>query len=299
MAIRGNQLMAGTVYSAQLATDAGILLTQLAKGADVILRDGTVAMIADFDAGGFAVKGLAEVTALTPNDYAATVGYVKNRIDAVTAPLQYKGPFDASVGSFPSDVTIGFFYVTTVAGTIGGKVLSIGDMIIANKTVVGATTAADFDEIDNQQVVTSVAGKVGTVTLEVADIVGLQTALDGKAALVHTHAIADVTGLQDALDSKSAVGHVHTISDVTGLQTALDTLQSAIKFVDDETPTGAIDGVNTTFTLAHTPTAGFVLFFNGVRAKASTYSVTGDVLTMVAAPANTPEVDDITVQYRW
>ena len=62
----------------------------------------------------------------------------------------------------------------------------------------------------------------------IADVAGLQTALDGKqvagsyAAAAHGHAIADVTGLQTALDGKAAASHTHAISDVTGLQTALD-----------------------------------------------------------------------------
>ena len=34
--------------------------------------------------------------------------------------------------------------------------------------------------------------------------------------------IADITGLQDALDGKAAVDHTHLISQVQGLQTALD-----------------------------------------------------------------------------
>ena len=46
---------------------------------------------------------------------------------------------------------------------------------------------------------------------------------DIRYALVgHGHAIADVTGLQPALDGKSNVGHGHIISEVAGLQTALD-----------------------------------------------------------------------------
>jgi len=56
----------------------------------------------------------------------------------------------------------------------------------------------------------------------IADVTGLQAALDGKAATVHTHAISDVTGLQTALDGKADVTHTHIIADVTGLQTALD-----------------------------------------------------------------------------
>jgi hypothetical protein len=51
--------------------------------------------------------------------------------------------------------------------------------------------------------------------------------------LPHTHAVADVTGLQTALDGKQASGsyaaasHGHAISDVTGLQTALDGKQAS------------------------------------------------------------------------
>lgn len=42
-----------------------------------------------------------------------------------------------------------------------------------------------------------------------------------KANLQHTHAIADVTGLQDALNGKANTVHTHTTAQVTGLDTAL------------------------------------------------------------------------------
>ena len=97
--------------------------------------------------------------------------------------------------------------------------------------------------------VSSVAGRTGAVTLGKSDVglgnvdntsdaskpvsTAMQNALDGKAAASHTHTIADVTGLQTALDGKQASGsyasatHGHSISDVTGLQTALDGKQAA------------------------------------------------------------------------
>jgi hypothetical protein len=53
------------------------------------------------------------------------------------------------------------------------------------------------------------------------------------AAASHSHVIADVTGLQTALDGKAAASHSHAISDVTGLQTALDN-----KLDDSEVGTG-------------------------------------------------------------
>ena len=40
----------------------------------------------------------------------------------------------------------------------------------------------------------------------------LKTAVDGKAAASHTHAISNVTGLQSALDGKAASNHTHNYS---------------------------------------------------------------------------------------
>jgi hypothetical protein len=62
----------------------------------------------------------------------------------------------------------------------------------------------------------------------VANVTGLQAALDAKAAASHVHTIANVTGLQTALDGKQASGsyaaavHTHAIADITSLQTSLN-----------------------------------------------------------------------------
>jgi hypothetical protein len=58
----------------------------------------------------------------------------------------------------------------------------------------------------------------------IADVTGLQAALNGKAPLVHTHSIANVTGLQAVLDGKAPLAHTHVIADVLGLQTILNDL---------------------------------------------------------------------------
>lgn len=44
----------------------------------------------------------------------------------------------------------------------------------------------------------------------------------GISAIGHTHTIANVSGLQTALDSKASTSHTHAIADTTCLQTALD-----------------------------------------------------------------------------
>jgi hypothetical protein len=66
------------------------------------------------------------------------------------------------------------------------------------------------------------------LTLAIADITGLQTALDGKAAAAHVHAIANVTGLQTALDGKSATGHSHVMASITDLAAALALKQAVV-----------------------------------------------------------------------
>lgn len=49
-----------------------------------------------------------------------------------------------------------------------------------------------------------------------------QSALNGKANILHGHAISDVSGLQTALDGKAPTSHSHAISDVTNLQSSLN-----------------------------------------------------------------------------
>ena len=64
--------------------------------------------------------------------------------------------------------------------------------------------------------VDSVAGKTGVITLDTNDINGLSTALSGKAASTHTHAINDVTGLQTALDGKASASTLSTLTTNVG-----------------------------------------------------------------------------------
>jgi len=57
---------------------------------------------------------------------AETVKTLKGLIDGMSNGLQYKGPFDASAGSWPTDPSQGDFYKVSVAGTVGGVDLNVG-----------------------------------------------------------------------------------------------------------------------------------------------------------------------------
>lgn len=86
----------------------------------------------------------------------------------------------------------------------------------------------------NQDLLNSTTYSPIVHTHTIAQINGLQTALDNKSSSTHKHEIADVDTLQTALDSKASAvaltnlrtafeGHTHEISQVTGLQDILDT----------------------------------------------------------------------------
>lgn len=132
--------------------------------------------------------------------------------------------------------------VTGLDTALAGKAASVHTHVIADTS--GLQTALDGKQPLDADL-TAIAALTGTTGLlrksalntwlldtasyaavvhahAIADVTGLQTALDGKAATAHSHTIANVTGLQSALDGKTNVGHAHAISDVTGLQAALD-----------------------------------------------------------------------------
>jgi hypothetical protein len=74
--------------------------------------------------------------------------------------------------------------------------------------------------------------------------------------------------------------------DAAGRVTAAANGSSATMFVDNETPSGTINGVNDTFTLAFTPVVGSEhLFKNGLRMKSGVsndYTISGATITFNA-----------------
>ena len=71
-------------------------------------------------------------------------------------------------------------------------------------------------------------------------------------------------------------------------------------FVDNETPTGDLDGVDVTYTLANTPSpaASLKVYLNGVRQNeggSNDYTLSGSTITFASAPIST---DVILADYR-
>jgi hypothetical protein len=81
----------------------------------------------------------------------AVADYVQNKTSSLASGLIYKGVFDASTSTLPSTVKQGDFYKISVAGTIGGVDLQVGDMLISNTTKTTGVVITDFDKIDNTE----------------------------------------------------------------------------------------------------------------------------------------------------
>ncbi|MCP5115899.1 MAG: hypothetical protein GY953_34155 [bacterium] len=132
--------------------------------------------------------------------------------------------------------------------------------------------------------------------------------------------MADVTGLIDALNIRPTKGITYVPSraaviGATGeLEAAAGTLGDCIhvdgstgpcgpgvSYVDGETPTGAIDGINTSFTLAGTPNpaASIKLSRNGMlQSQGVDFTIAGNSITFLAGAIPQPG-DGLRASYRF
>lgn len=225
---------AATVHGHTISDVTGL---QAALDAKATPADVTAAVTAVIDAAPAALDTL--------NELAAALGDDANFASTVTTALAGKA---AAVHSH------GISDVTGLQTALDGKAaaththtsseVGLGNVPNVNATQrsshTGSQTASTISDFTTAAAaaapVQSVAGKTGTVTLAKGDV-GLgnvdntsdankpvssatQTALNGKAAAVHTHAIADVTSLQTQLDYRvsSAVPFTENHTDARGSQ---------------------------------------------------------------------------------
>lgn len=85
---------------------------------------------------------------------------------SVLGGLSYQGVWDASTGSYPTTPSKGFYYVTSVAGTISSKAYDIGDWLVYNGTA--------WDRVDNVDPTVVFNGRTGyNITMQESDVINL------------------------------------------------------------------------------------------------------------------------------
>lgn len=282
----------GTVDGRDVATD-GTKLDGIEAGADVTDNTNVLAAL------GFTPENVANKATdfSTVNDTLyPTVEAVQEAINtAVTGLLDYRGTYDASTNLFPATggsgllgaVLKGDFWIASVAGTLGGTAVTIGDLIIALVDTPGQT-AANWDLVSNE---------LGYVPLDPAN--NLSDLDDAPTALVNlglTATAAEVnvldgitastaelnfvdgvtSAIQTQLDGKSSTSHTHLLTagatDVTSSAAELNILDGAtlstaeLNYVDGVTSSIQTQ-IDTKVTGPASATDNAVVRYNGTTGK--------------------------------
>jgi hypothetical protein len=244
---------------------------------------------------------------LSANTY-ATQSYVNtqvsNLVAAAPATLDTLNELAAALGNDPS-------FATTISTALGNRLrVDINNQGLSatlqgyGRTNLGLGTAATAntgDFVAYRTFGTAANSAIGDFVAYRTFGTAANNNTGDFAAASHTHSIANVTGLQTALDGKQASGsyaassHSHIISDVTGLQTALDGKQASLGFTpyNSTNPSGYISGItsgNVTTALGYTPynatnPAGYITGVTNISGTAG--SISGFNNPTTAATANT------------
>ena len=194
----------------------------------------------------------------------------------------------ANLAAFPGTGETGKIYValdTNKAYRWSGSVyVEISAAPGSTDSVVEGSVNLYFTAARAQAAVTTITGNAGTATkLATARTISLSgdtsgsTSFDGSAnvSIVTTLANSGVTAGTYNSVTVNAKGIVTAASNVTAM--------SAANFVTRETPTGAVNGSNVTFTLANTPVAGTEhVYINGLLMEpgaGNDYTISGSTIT--------------------
>lgn len=243
--------------NSNIAAGAAIATSKLADGANFVKNDGTVAFTGDQSMGN---NKLTNVATPSSGSDATNKTYVDNAISTVTGLFTNKGTVR---GATTANITL------SGAQTIDGVSIIAGDrVLVKNQTapaengiyVCASGSWARSTDMDSWAEVPGawVIVQEGTVN---ADTAWLSSANQGGT--LGTTAITWINPIASA-----------------GL--------AASNFVFGETPSGTVNGSNTSFTLAYTPTSGTVrLYIEGWRlypGSGNDYTISGNTITMAVAP---------------
>lgn len=250
----------------------------------------------------------------------ATDSNTPTELEAGTAVFAVQGSTNADKGfvqTTTGTITIGtsdLVYITftsAVSSYVAGNGLDLTGNIFSISTDTSLTTFAGGSSPSLVVNFSSTGGIYNSsgVALKLASNSALSTSASGTTVNVDGSTIevngsnelyvnlivpANIT-LADAkiiIGNGSSVGAAHTVSgDATITDTGVVSIASGLlaHFSWNETPSGTINGLNTTFTLAHSPadsSNNLMLFLNGVcqNPNGNDYTISGFTITFTNAP---------------
>jgi hypothetical protein len=256
------QIGDGSITNAKVKAGAAIDSAKLADGANFIKKDGTVVMTGSLNMGSQLITNV--LTPSAAND-ASNKGYVDTLIANVSSLFTSKGTVRLAT-------TVNGALATAYANgqTIDGFVLVTGNRIL----IKNQTAAAE----NGLYTVNATGAPTRALDMDIWDEV------PGAWVTVQQGTVnADTTFLSTA-DTGGTLG----TTPITWTNPVTGAGLSSANFVDKEIPSGAINGSNSTFTLAFTPTLGSEhVYLNGILQElgaGNDYTITGAVITTATAP---------------
>lgn len=336
--IRNSQVLPGILTNNEIAAGAAIASSKLANwGADrnaggfkltnaadpVSGSDGATKQYVDNVVQGLAPKGSVRVMtsaniALTGTQTIDGVALSVGDLVLVTAQStgSQNGPYVVASGAWtralnfdaPNDAIKGAYWLVDEGTSFGGTGWLLGN---AAGYVIG-TDALTFVQTFGPGDIVAGAGisrtgntfniganADGSMIVNADDI---QVRRDGAGAIaVSASGIAVAVGANTGLAiTANSLGVKLNGASLTLGAAGLSVTTPVPTFITRETPTGAVDGVNVTFTLANTPTAGSEqVFLNGILQEpgaGNDYTIASGTITYLTAPSTG---DRIRVSYRF
>ena len=269
--LQTRQIADSAITTAKVAAGAAIASTKLADGANWIKKDGSVAMTGALDMGSQLITNLSTPSA---SGDAATKSYVDTQISAVNTLFDSKPSAKAA--------STGNVVVSNPATAIfDGITLTSGDILYLRAQTLPA-----------EQGLYTFNGSSSALT-RISEM-NAWTEIPGSLfAIEEGSTYADTLWLITA-DSGGTLG----TTAVTAIQLVVTGLQAS-NFVDKETPSGNVNGSNTSFVLANTPTSGSEhIYLNGMLqdvGAGNDYTISSATITMLTAPLTG---EKIRVSYR-
>lgn len=257
------QIKDGAITNAKIAAGAAIDSSKLADGANFINKSGAVAFTGDQSMG---TNKLTNLGTPTPGSSdAARISDVENAIAALGDLFKHSGSVRAAS---TANVTVS----NPGTDTFDGVTLANGDeLMLKNQSAPAENGVYVFN------------GSASALTR--ADWFNAWDEVPGRIIAIEE---GTANGDHFFLSTANAGGTLGTtaitFTDVTPGASGL----TNSNFVDKEVPAGSINGSNTAFTLANTPTAGSEhLYLNGVLQESGSgndYTISGSSITTAVAP---------------
>lgn len=233
-----------------------------------------------------------ETWQVPPSTTALTLAQVRQSTTQGTGSVS--SPSTTQYATLP----IAISQVTNLSSTLSGLTSSVAAL---NTQVAALPSSATMTAL--QSTVSTLSTTVSGLTTTVNGITSTVTGLSNSVA-TNTTSIANLTSSLGTVTTNvstlttSLNSLTNTVNGLVSTVNALSSVTSTAVYVDAQTPSGTINGTNTTFTLPSTPSpvGSLALYRNGLLQMVGVdYSLSGAVITFLSG--STPQSGDVLQAY--